>query len=208
MSPMRTNRKRVTIHPRAFDPAKDCGAKTNEEYQGGGPCRQRKGLRTDHPGTGSCWLHGGRSPNGKSHAQIEAATNALALLGIPDVAKPIEVLFEQVRIAAWRERGLRAMVQQRDALFGADHAGDGREDVVSAMHDRAIKRAAEVASMAVSAGLDERLVRIAEREAEIVLRAVGAALDAAGITGELRITAEASAAAVLEVSMPTGAELN
>ena len=35
-----------------------CGAKT----KGGGTCRQPAGSRTDHPGTGRCWLHGGRKP--------------------------------------------------------------------------------------------------------------------------------------------------
>lgn len=35
-----------------------CGAKTRS----GGACKQAKGARTDHPGVGRCWLHGGATP--------------------------------------------------------------------------------------------------------------------------------------------------
>jgi len=35
-----------------------CGAKNRQ----GNPCRNPSGLRTDHPGEGRCFLHGGRAP--------------------------------------------------------------------------------------------------------------------------------------------------
>lgn len=35
-----------------------CGAKT----RGGGTCKHSAGKRTDHPGEGRCWLHGGANP--------------------------------------------------------------------------------------------------------------------------------------------------
>lgn len=35
-----------------------CGAKTKS----GKPCRHFAGMRTDHPGEGRCWLHGGATP--------------------------------------------------------------------------------------------------------------------------------------------------
>ena len=38
-----------------------CGSKTHS----GGVCRNHAGQRTDHPGTGRCWLHGGRSTGPK-----------------------------------------------------------------------------------------------------------------------------------------------
>lgn len=35
-----------------------CGAKTKS----GSPCKHLAGMRTDHPGEGRCWLHGGATP--------------------------------------------------------------------------------------------------------------------------------------------------
>jgi hypothetical protein len=35
-----------------------CGAKT----RAGGACRNPAGFKTDHPGAGKCWLHGGATP--------------------------------------------------------------------------------------------------------------------------------------------------
>jgi hypothetical protein len=47
-----------------YDENIHCGAKTKSDRsrQKGAPCIFRKGHRTDHPGVGRCWLHGGRAP--------------------------------------------------------------------------------------------------------------------------------------------------
>jgi len=45
-----------------------CGSKTHK----GGICKQRAGHRTDHPGTGRCWLHGGKTPI--KHGRYSAVT--------------------------------------------------------------------------------------------------------------------------------------
>lgn len=42
-----------------------CGASTRQARQGrpkGSGCKHPAGFRTDHPGIGRCWMHGGRSP--------------------------------------------------------------------------------------------------------------------------------------------------
>lgn len=44
--------------PGVVAPTTTCNAKT----RGGSPCRLKAGQRTDHPGVGRCWLHGGRVP--------------------------------------------------------------------------------------------------------------------------------------------------
>lgn len=41
------------------EPGQICGA---EGKRGGGPCRHPAGFRTDHLGSGRCYLHGGRTP--------------------------------------------------------------------------------------------------------------------------------------------------
>lgn len=45
--------------PEPHAPPALCGAK---KKRGGGTCSQPAGVRTDHPGQGKCWLHGGRTP--------------------------------------------------------------------------------------------------------------------------------------------------
>ena len=44
---------------REFNAATDCGAKTTSRD---GRCKNRKGMRTDHPDVGRCWKHGGATP--------------------------------------------------------------------------------------------------------------------------------------------------
>ena len=182
---------------RTFDPDRHCGAQTNPDFNDARPCRQMKGHRTDHVGAGHCWLHTGRSRNGERHAMREQARNALATLKIDGAVDPVTSLYEAVAVAAWREYGLRMMLEQRDALFGADHLGDQREDVVSQMHADALKTRAQVAKMAVDAGLDERMVRLAERQADVLVRLVDVVLEAAGVEGDPAERARAAASTFL-----------
>ena len=68
-----------------------CGAKTRS----GGKCKQPAGLRTDHPGEGRCYLHGGMTPI-KSGRYSKVKRTALRELieahaGDPD---PLDVLPE------------------------------------------------------------------------------------------------------------------
>lgn len=179
-----------------FDAAEHCGATTNP-LNGATPCRNRKGYRTDHVGVGNCYLHGGRSPNGERHATKERVLNALATLQIDAAVDPITSLYEAVAVAAWREYGLRMMLEQREALFNVDHLGDLREDVVSAMHADALKVRAQVAKMAVDAGLDERMVKLAERQADVLVRLVEIVLDGAGAKGQARDKGRAAASTFL-----------
>jgi hypothetical protein len=177
-----------------YDPRIHCGAKMAGTRPGvklqpgeqirprGAPCKQRKGFRTNHPGTGRCWLHTGKTLSGRAAGAAEAIANELRALAMPDQVKPIQSLYEAVRVASWREAGLRTMLQARQALAGPDHLGDHRPDVIFQMHDVALKRKAEIAKMAVDAGLDQRMVEIAEREADLLHRALLAGLEAGGVT--------------------------
>lgn len=187
-----------------FDPKKHCGAKT----RAGTKCRLRKGHRTDHVGAGRCSKHGGNTPNGKKGAQPEVIENVLRTLKIEDTIDPVASLFEAVRVAAWRESGLRQMLVARPALAGPDRHGEGRPDVVAEMHADALEQRAKIALMAISAGLDERIVRLAERQGEVIHRIITAALDAAGVTGEARHAAEDAVVRELVAVGPEGDERN
>ena len=49
----------VASAPTPHAPSPACGARTKRAR---GLCRQAAGARTDHPGEGRCWLHGGATP--------------------------------------------------------------------------------------------------------------------------------------------------
>lgn len=193
---------------RAFDSAKHCGAKRHRD---GLPCVLSKGAATDHLGSGHCKYHGGSSRNGRTHGKREATeravANALAVLHIDAAVDPTEALLEALRVACWREIGLRQMMAARPSLFGPDHNDDNRPDVVAVMHAEALEQRAKIAKMAIDAGIDAAMVRIAERQAEVTVRAVQAAIDSMVSTGD-RQQAEAAAASVLEAVAPAGVSLN
>lgn len=178
----------------------------------GQPCTQRKGWGTNHPGSGGCKYHGGRSPTGKVHAAKEQLRNELRELAMPEGVNPIQSLYEAVRIASWRESGLRLLLIAAEALAGPDHLGDARPAVVWQMHDTALKRKAEIAKMAVDAGLDSRMVELAEREADLLHRALLAGLEAGGVTSaKAREAAFEAVRGVIDnvtPAVPVGAELS
>lgn len=175
-----------------FDPERHCGALRK---QTGEPCKQWKGQRTDHKGAGSCWLHGGRTPNGKKHSRREMAAKTLSALAIPVAGDPIEVL--QAAVAS----AYGVLLASRNLL------ATKADPEYAELYLASIERASRVAKGAADAGIDAAMVRIAERQAEVTVRAVQTAIETLIATGD-RQKAEAAAAAVLEATVPVGAGLN
>jgi hypothetical protein len=111
-------------------PAPRCGATAHST---GSPCRQYRGARTDHRGTGNCWLHGGRTPNGKKAGRAEAAALTLASLAIPVDGPPVEVL-------------RAALASAHGVLLAAQGLLAGQPTVEHLeVYEKAIERAAKVA---------------------------------------------------------------
>lgn len=212
---------------RIFDPRDMCGARTNERFKGGAPCRAGKGEGTRHVGYGTCDLHFGNTATAEAHAEkeresfeqakafaelqklIARSKNALAYLAIPEDLDPDESLLEAHRVAVWTERGLREMVRSRESLFGPDHLGDMRVDVVKDMHREALAERARIAKLCIDAHLETRMVEIADRQADLFEEALDAALAAAGVTEPARINAaNAAITRILTPARPGVAELN
>ena len=165
------NRKRT---PRAFDPAVHCGAATNERFNDAAPCRQPKGMRTDHVGSGNCWLHGGRSPNGERHAATEAAKQALAKLGVPvGSGDPFVLLSKTVSHA---EGYLEATAQLAREASDAKTPIVGLEAIAD-MYEQAIRTAARTGKAAVDADVADRLATLDERVDSLLWRFVAELLE-------------------------------
>ena len=88
-----------------FDASRHCGAHAKDDPNRF--CRNRKGFKTDHVGAGHCFLHGGRTPNGRKFAVHEVAV-AEALASFAGV--PLKKLGE----ALAREAAARAIVTDPD----------------------------------------------------------------------------------------------
>lgn len=173
-----------------FDPAKHCGGK---KKQGRGKCTRPKGWGTKHPGRGKCKLHGGSTKSHQAAAEREAAEEAVVTYGLPLEIDPLQALLEEVyRTAghvAWLNqvirgleqdnltRGVTKTVQLPDGTKRIE-AGAGLSVWVG-LYQSERAHLAKVAKAAVDAGIEERLVHIAEEQAKqlaSVIRAIVAAL--------------------------------
>lgn len=168
-------------------------------------CMMWKGQGTAHPRRARCWLHGGGTPNGKKHAQTEAAEQAVAKLGIPSGnGSPFTLLTKAIRHAeGYLEASAVVLVEVVDAK---------RTDVdlaaAVAAYVRGIREAARTAKTAVDADVADRLAAVDEQMGAIIHRVLSAALDAAGVSGARRAAAEDAIVRELLAVGPAGAERN
>jgi hypothetical protein len=161
------------LGPRVFDPAVHCGAATNP-LNGATPCRRRKGQATDHVGSGHCNLHGGSSPNGKKAAGKEAATQALAKLGVPvGTGDPFVLLSKTVSHA---EGYLEATAQLAREATDAKTPVIGLEAVAD-LYQEAIRTAARTGKAAVDADVADRLATLDERVDSLLWLFIGELLE-------------------------------
>lgn len=151
-----------------------------------------------------CWRHGGKAPQVVAHAAVRAEIMAWGL-DAPKV-EPGETLLRLLGQAAARVAKYGSLLA--DAYDGGDEfserfAGSGVAALIGLKYavtpggdqvavGEAIRglvelegierdRCARFAKLALDAGIDERRVRLVERQAEMLERILRAALDRAGI---------------------------
>ena len=134
------------------------GAKTKS----GRPCRHTKGFRTDHPGSGRCYRHGGASPNGNSGAGTSSASSS----------------------TPWRRLGNPATCRASSSW---------RSDYSASMPCTASgsTRSARHAKLTLDAGVEERKVRIAEAQGELLAGVIKAILGDLGLNKKQQTDAPA-----------------
>lgn len=147
----------------------------------GEPCRNRP-MR----GQDVCRNHGGASPQARAAAerrQLEGdARRALVELGVEPVADPFSELLQLAgEVLAWRKATAALVNQLHDIRYQGGSGEQLRAEVQ--LYERATDRAAHVLNMIARLNIEERLVAISEQQRDMVVGAVKAALDAAGVTG-------------------------
>ena len=175
-----------------------CGAR---KHQGTGTCRKPAGWGTDHVGIGCCRLHGGSTRSQVAAArreQVQAqARDAVRGIVIRDVTDPLKALARHAgEIVAVRDF-LRGQVERLESLRYQAGAGEQLRAELAA-YQAALRDTTQVLGVYARLNIDERLARITQRQSDIVIAALNAGLDAAGIRdGDDRQRARAAIAAVL-----------
>lgn len=144
-----------------------------------------------------CRKHGGAAPQAKAAAvrrQTEVEARAvLAELGVEAVGDPLEALLKLAgQVLAW-QAATAALVNRLDSIRYQAGSGEQLRAEIS-LYERAMDRAVTVLSAIARLNVEERLVRVTERQADVVEAAVNEALAAAGVTGEGAAKARRAAA--------------
>jgi hypothetical protein len=126
----------------------------------GGRCRLPAGWATPHEGRGPCKFHGGRLPNVVQHYAQEQAMDEAKKWGVGADVDPLQAILETVRLSAGAHREFQRRVAEK---AGAE---PNSPEVMAYM--AAVKQTAQIAKMALDAGVAERLVNLAEREGEML----------------------------------------
>lgn len=169
--------------------------------KGRGPCTQAAGWGTPHPGVGRCKLHGGSTPTHVAAGQQELARKAMETYGRAIDTNPVDALLDEVRWTAGHVAYLRERVQEieQDALVwgltertekgatefaGVDTTEAAKPSVWLVLYQAERKHLVDVCKAAISAGIEERRVRLAEQQGQVIVGVIQA------ILGDLRLSAE------------------
>jgi hypothetical protein len=186
----------------AADPTttKYCGATTKAKTE----CRREAGWGTNHPGVGRCKLHGGASPQAEVTGVVQLAKREVAVMGAPiDNLRPEEALLECIRIAGGEvqyaseriagldpDEAVGPVITTRPLKYekGADSPTERvSEEGAPALHiwiqvrHDAMDRLVSYTKVAIAAGLEERRVRVAEAQGQMIAGAIQGILRELGV---------------------------
>jgi hypothetical protein len=189
----------------------NCGARTRD----GTPCDKSAGWGTNHPGHGRCRFHGGSSPRAEIAGQVALAHREYQVMGAPVDVPPHEALLECIRIAA----GEVAYASEQIARLDPEEAvgsvvtvtrrplkeekGAESMDLVAEevrtespqlhiwiqVRRQAMDRLVTYSATALKAGLEERLVRVAEQQGQLLAQAVRGILEELGVADRPEVPA-------------------
>lgn len=163
-----------------------CGA---QKRQGEGTCTRPAGWGTDHAGWGRCKLHGGSTQSLKQVAKREQAEDAVATYGLPRDIDPHTALAEEVaRTAghvAWLGRLVAELEQSdlRQFVPTGESGGKLEPSVWVELYQRERDHLRRVSADAVRAGVEERRVKLAESQGELIAQVIRGVLDDLGVAG-------------------------
>lgn len=161
-----------------------CGAGLRQSE---GYCQKEAGWGTDHLGAGPCRLHGGSTRSVSKGAQrilVEAgARKALTGLGLEPVTNPLEALaLHAAEVMALRDY-LRDQVSRLETLRYEGGTGEQVRAELAA-YQAALRDTTSVLTGIAKLHIDERLVRITEQQAALVVQAIRTTLASLDLSPE------------------------
>jgi hypothetical protein len=158
-----------------------CGG---ERRGGKGPCHLPAGDGTTHEGFGRCSWHGGASPTGTKSAREqelnEQAARELARLDVEPVANAFEQLaLVAGQAVAWKD-SMAAKVNELLELRREDVAGTEQLRAEILLWERALDRCVATLTAMIKLNIEEKLAGIRKQTADMLERALDAALEASG----------------------------
>lgn len=172
-----------------------CGG-TNRQGQ---PCKLAAGQGTGHVGHGNCKHHGGATRNGIRHAASARAETLVQTYGIPRDITPAAALLEEVRYAAGHVAWLRGKVAELEPealtwgvaevahksateFGGTDTTERAALNVWLEAYHRERRYLLDVSKAALAAGVEERLVQLAEAQGLAVVSVLARVFERLALT--------------------------
>lgn len=170
-----------------------CGAKKRS----GGECGKPAGWGTDHNGIGRCKIHGGSTPNQIKNVQKQVAEREARKFGLARTVDPHTALIEelhrtagaiswylqQIEIIESTERPNDPAYEPLHESVGGGGGGSTQEEMhvyVRALQEER-KHFKEVAKTCISVGIEERYVKLAEGQADLMAQFARGLLSELGI---------------------------
>lgn len=151
-----------------------CGAKTRS----GTPCKRAAGSGTEHKGFGNCKHHGGNTPSGIKYAQKLMAGEQVVVYGLPREIDPHSALIEELHRTAGHVAYLAGVIKdlQGDQDLKQYQTGDNgtieRPSVWIELYHEERKHFMAIAKTCISVGIEERRIRLAEEQGELLAEVV------------------------------------
>lgn len=163
-----------------------CGARN----RAGGQCQLPAGYKTNHPGYGSCERHYGNTDSSKKAAALQEVRETMLNLGDQIAISPEDALLGEVRRSAasvvFFDDAVSAVTPE--TLYKDDPEGYKQRAMVIVWRKER-KHLAEVAALALRAGIEERLVRATEVQAEGMVRALLSVIRELGLPEDQQLNA-------------------
>lgn len=164
-----------------------CGAKTRQ----GGRCTLASGWGTPHPGTGRCKWHGGSMP---THVKAAVKDEYRKLLGVELEINPFEAVMWCIKIRAGEVQWLSTQMTKLDEKAWTEDTLVGKQfHLYARERQAAMSDLVKYSQVAISMGIAERYVRLAEVYGQTIAKLID------GILGDLELNEQQRADAPMVI---------